>query len=89
MLGNFQQSPNAGKAAGSLAVELFPLASLNDLRCLTVHAARCRIVVVMAEVRADNDERAGLTGLADNQKVTYDVESGRDGRQNASNIALA
>ena len=34
-------------------------------------------------------ERAGLTGLADNQKVTYDVESGRDGRQNASNIALA
>jgi len=34
-------------------------------------------------------ERAGLTGLADNQKVTYDVESGRDGRQSAANIALA
>ena len=34
-------------------------------------------------------ERAGLTGLADNQKVTYDIETGRDGRENASNIALA
>ena len=34
-------------------------------------------------------ERAGLTGLADNQKVTYDVESGRDGRESASNLALA
>ncbi|WP_172298397.1 cold-shock protein [Pseudoruegeria sp. HB172150] len=34
-------------------------------------------------------ERAGLTGLADNQKVTYDLESGRDGRQSATNIALA
>ena len=34
-------------------------------------------------------ERAGLTGLADNQKVTFDVESGRDGRESASNIAVA
>ena len=34
-------------------------------------------------------ERAGLTGLADDQKVTYDVESGRDGRESASNIQLA
>ncbi|MBO9429379.1 MULTISPECIES: cold-shock protein [Sulfitobacter] len=34
-------------------------------------------------------ERAGLTGLADNQKVTFDVEAGRDGRESASNIALA
>ena len=25
-------------------------------------------------------ERSGLTGLADDQKVTYDVEAGRDGR---------
>ena len=33
-------------------------------------------------------ERAGLTGLADNQKVTFDLESGRDGRQSATNIAL-
>lgn len=34
-------------------------------------------------------ERAGLTGLADNQKVTFDVEAGRDGRESATNIALA
>jgi CspA family cold shock protein len=34
-------------------------------------------------------ERAGLTGLADNQKVTFDIEPGRDGRDSAANIALA
>jgi CspA family cold shock protein len=34
-------------------------------------------------------ERAGLTGLADNQKVTFDIEKGRDGRESASNLALA
>ena len=34
-------------------------------------------------------ERSGLTGLADNQKVTYDLESGRDGREAAVNISLA
>lgn len=34
-------------------------------------------------------ERSGLTGLADDQKVTYDLESGRDGRESAVNIALA
>jgi cold shock protein len=34
-------------------------------------------------------ERAGLTSLADDQKVTYDVESGRDGRESATNLALA
>ncbi len=34
-------------------------------------------------------ERAGLTGLADNQKVTFDIEAGRDGRESATNIALA
>ena len=34
-------------------------------------------------------ERAGLTGLADNQKVTFDIEDGRDGRSSAANIALA
>ena len=33
-------------------------------------------------------ERAGLTGLADDQKVTFDVEAGRDGRSSATNIAL-
>lgn len=34
-------------------------------------------------------ERSGLTGLADNQKVNFDVESGRDGRASAVNITLA
>ena len=34
-------------------------------------------------------ERAGLTGLADGQKVTFDVEAGRDGRESAGNLALA
>lgn len=34
-------------------------------------------------------ERAGLTSLPDGQKVTFDVESGRDGRESASNLALA
>ena len=34
-------------------------------------------------------ERAGLTGLADGQKVTFDLETGRDGRESASNLALA
>ncbi|AML49967.1 MULTISPECIES: cold-shock protein [Falsihalocynthiibacter] len=33
-------------------------------------------------------ERAGLTGLADNQKVTYDLQEGRDGRASADNLAL-
>ncbi|ASP20353.1 cold shock protein CspA [Antarctobacter heliothermus] len=33
-------------------------------------------------------ERSGLTGLADNQKVTYDVEAGRDGRESAVNLEL-
>ncbi len=34
-------------------------------------------------------ERAGLTHLDDNQKVTFDIESGRDGRQSAANLQLA
>ncbi|MEN8709335.1 MAG: cold-shock protein [Paracoccaceae bacterium] len=34
-------------------------------------------------------ERSGLTQLADNQKVTFDVESGRDGRESAINISVA
>ena len=33
-------------------------------------------------------ERAGLTGLKDNQKVEFDLESGRDGRQSASGLKL-
>ena len=31
-------------------------------------------------------ERSGLTGLADNQKVGYDLKEGRDGRMMASDI---
>jgi CspA family cold shock protein len=34
-------------------------------------------------------ERAGLTGLKDNQKVTFDIVSGRDGREAAENLQLA
>jgi cold shock protein len=34
-------------------------------------------------------ERAGLTGLSDNQKVTFDIVSGRDGREAAENLQLA
>ncbi len=34
-------------------------------------------------------ERAGLRTLADNQKVTFDIEAGRDGRESATNISLA
>ena len=33
-------------------------------------------------------EGAGLTGLADNQKVTYELQPGRDGRESAVDIAL-
>jgi len=34
-------------------------------------------------------ERAGISGLADGQKVTYDLERGRDGRESAINVQLA
>ena len=34
-------------------------------------------------------ERAGLSHLNDGQAVTFDLESGRDGRKSASNLALA
>ena len=34
-------------------------------------------------------ERSGLNGLNDGQKVTFDVEAGRDGRESATNIQLA
>lgn len=34
-------------------------------------------------------ERAGISGLAEGQKVTYDVERGRDGRESAINLQLA
>ena len=31
-------------------------------------------------------ERSGLTGLKDNQKISFDIESGRDGRDSAVNL---
>ncbi|WP_170766653.1 cold-shock protein, partial [Ruegeria lacuscaerulensis] len=34
-------------------------------------------------------ERSGLSELKDGQKVTFDVEAGRDGRESAANLALA
>lgn len=34
-------------------------------------------------------ERAGIRQLDDGQAVTFDIESGRDGRESATNLALA
>ncbi|MGP3697692.1 cold-shock protein [Rhodobacter sp. NSM] len=34
-------------------------------------------------------ERAGIRGLNDGQAVTFDIESGRDGRESATNISIA
>ncbi len=34
-------------------------------------------------------ERAGISRIDDGQKVTFDIETGRDGRESASNLALA
>ncbi|GLQ54886.1 cold-shock protein [Devosia nitrariae] len=34
-------------------------------------------------------ERAGLSDLGEGQKVSYDIESGRDGRASAVNLQLA
>jgi CspA family cold shock protein len=34
-------------------------------------------------------ERAGISGLAEGQKVSFDLESGRDGRVSATNLSLA
>ena len=33
-------------------------------------------------------EQSGLTGLADNQKVSYELQAGRDGRESASNLQI-
>ena len=33
-------------------------------------------------------ERSGLTGLADNQKVSFELQEGRDGRQMASDLVV-
>ena len=40
-------------------------------------------------VHISSVERAGLTGLSDNQAVTFDIVSGRDGRESAENLQLA
>ncbi|MGB0798026.1 MAG: cold-shock protein [Planktomarina sp.] len=34
-------------------------------------------------------EQSGLSGLTDNQKVTFDLADGRDGRKMAANISAA
>ena len=34
-------------------------------------------------------ERAGIHSLDDGQKVTFDLETGRDGRESAENLSLA
>ena len=34
-------------------------------------------------------ERAGIRDLPDGTAVTYDLETGRDGRESATNLALA
>lgn len=31
-------------------------------------------------------EQAGMTGLKDNQKVSYELETGRNGKENATNL---
>ncbi len=33
-------------------------------------------------------ERAGLNGLQDDQKLSFDIEAGRDGREAAVNLAI-
>ena len=34
-------------------------------------------------------EQAGMTGLADDQKINYELVEGRDGRQMAGNLSKA
>jgi CspA family cold shock protein len=34
-------------------------------------------------------ERSGIRALNDGQKVTFDIEAGRDGRESATNLQLA
>ena len=34
-------------------------------------------------------QRAGLAGLDDGQKVSFELEAGRDGRSSATNLELA
>jgi len=39
-------------------------------------------------VHATALERAGLSGLDEGQKVEFDIEAGRDGRESASNLRV-
>ena len=41
-----------------------------------------------AFVHATALEAAGIMGLAEGQKVSYDLESGRDGKVSATNLSL-
>ncbi|MFC0281520.1 cold-shock protein [Falsigemmobacter intermedius] len=34
-------------------------------------------------------ERAGLRGVEEGQEISFDVETGRDGRESATNVRLA
>ncbi len=40
-------------------------------------------------VHATALERAGISALNDGQNVTFDIERSRDGRESATNLALA
>jgi CspA family cold shock protein len=40
-------------------------------------------------VHASALERAGIDRLDEGQKVTFDIEAGRDGRDSATNLVLA
>jgi CspA family cold shock protein len=42
-----------------------------------------------AFVHATALERGGIMGLAEGQKVSYDLETGRDGKMSATNLQLA
>lgn len=42
-----------------------------------------------AFVHATALEAAGITGLAEGQRVSYDLESGRDGKMSATNLSLS
>jgi CspA family cold shock protein len=41
-----------------------------------------------AFVHATALERAGISGLGEGQKVTYDLETGRDGKASAVNLQI-
>ncbi|CAN7599972.1 cold-shock protein [Devosia sp. Root413D1] len=42
-----------------------------------------------AFVHATALEASGISGLAEGQQVTYDLQSGRDGKLSATNLQLA